>query len=200
MIKGIIYFSSWLREVPQELLFEEPWLKCRLYVIAEANWYWYIRCCWYHVSRQNSLSQSRYLHKEQLPYNLYNDFSFLEDTLIGLCFIIRTVLKREKGRGRERKTKKLLIQAVTSHWSKNISQGVPCIQKSWNILTFTFRLSKIPYFSNTAKFLFTNQVIPAVAGECCFISVKETFVKGYLLTQFSVSWIARRWADAFNLS
>ena len=125
---------------------------------------------------------SRFLHKEQFPFNPYNDFSVLEDTLIGLCFIIRTVLKREKGRGRERKTKKLLIQAVSSHCSKNISQGVPCIQKSWNILTFTFRLSKIPYFSNTAKFLFTNQVIPAVAGECCFISVKETFVEGYLLT------------------
>ena len=141
---------------------------------------------------------SQFLHKEQFPFNPYNDFSVLEDILIGLCFIIRTVLKREKGRGRERKTKKLLIQAATSHWSKNISQGIPFIQKSWNILTFTFRLSKIPYFSNTAKSLFTNQVIPAVAGECCFISVKETFVEGYLLTQFSVLWIAQRWTNAYN--
>ena len=61
---------------------------------------------------------SRFLHKEQFPFNPYDDFSVLEDTLIGLCFIIRTVLKREKGRGREGKTKKLLIQAVTSYWSK----------------------------------------------------------------------------------
>ena len=120
--------------------------------------------------------------KNNFPSTPTTIFPVLEDILIGLCFIIRTVLKREKGRGRERKTKKLLIQPATSHWSKNISQGIPFIQKSWNILTFTFRLSKIPYFSNTAKFLFTNQVIPAVAGECCFISVKETFVEGHLLT------------------
>ena len=70
---------------------------------------------------------SRFLHKEQFPFNPYDDFSVLEDTLIH--FIIRTVLKREKGRGRERNTKKLLIQAVTSHLSKNISQGIPFYSK-----------------------------------------------------------------------
>ena len=135
MIKGIIYFSSWLREVPQELLFEEPWLKCRLYVIAEANWYWYIRCCWYHVSRQNSLSQSRYLHKEQLPYNLYNDFSFLEDTLIGLCFIIRTVLKRGREGGGRGKLKSFSFSRDT-FYAKELEHSHLYIQALQNPILF----------------------------------------------------------------